>query len=191
MLPSGIISSPGRGWLRRRITVGTLLVLTLLALLAGSWPGGAASANGAVRLVVTDETAGPYLLRVGILPADPSLGPLHVSILLREANGGAAVHDATVTVAIDGPGTAEQAPADNSPQNPELYEGNLWLDALGEWSVTLDIDSPLGQASYAFGVRAAAEGGFNLMWIIVAAAAVLVAGSLAWSQWQRRRRLAR
>ena len=191
MLLSGIIPSPGRGWPGRRIPVLTLLALALSALLAGIWPGGAASANGAVRLVVTDETAGPYLLRVGILPSDPSLGPLHVSILLREANGGAAVHDATVTVALTGPGTAEQAPAPNSPQNPELYEGNLWLDALGEWSVTLDIDSPLGRATHAFNVRAAAEGGFNLMWIIVAAAAVLVAGSLAWSQWQRRRRLAR
>ena len=191
MLLSGIIPSPGRGWLRRRITVLTLLALAMSALLAGIWPGGAASANGAVRLVVTDETAGPYLLRVGILPADPSLGPLHVSILLREANGGAAVNDATVSVALTGPGAAGQAPAPNSPQSPELYEGNLWLDALGDWSVTLDIDSPLGRATHAFNVRAAAEGGFNLMWVIVAAAAVLVAGSLAWSQWQRRRRLGR
>lgn len=191
MLLSRIIPSPGRGWLRRRILALTLLALAMSALLTGMPPGGTASANGAVRLVVTDETAGPYLLRVGILPADPSLGPLHVSILLREADGGAAVPDATVSLALTGPGAAGQAPAPNSPQNPELYEGNLWLDALGNWSVTLDIDSPRGRASHAFNVRAAAEGGFNLMWIIVAAAAVLVAGSLAWSQWQRRRRLGR
>ena len=190
MLLSGIFRVPGRGWLGRRITVLTLLALAMSTLLAGIWPGGAASANGAVRLVVTDETAGPYLLRVGILPADPSLGPLHVSILLREANGGAAVHDATVSVALTGPGAAGQAPAPNSPQSPELYEGNLWLDALGEWTVTLDIDSPLGRATHAFNVRAA-EGGFNLTWIIVAALLVVLVGSLVWSQWQRRRRLGR
>ena len=79
----------------------------------------------------------------------------------------------------------------NSPQSPQLYEANLLLDALGQWSVTLDIDSPLGPASHTFVIRAAEQGGFNLMYVIVAAAAVLVVGSLVLSQLQRRRRLTR
>ena len=96
-----------------------------------------------------------------------------------------------MSVAATGPGAPSQTEAVNSPQSPQLYEGNLWLDALGDWSLTLDIDSPLGRGSHTFAVRARAEGGFNLMFVIAAAAAVLVVGSLVWSQLQRRRRLSR
>lgn len=169
-----------------RAAVALLALWAALALLSG---GGMASANGAVRLVVIDETAGPYLVRVGVLPGAPTLGPLHLSIRLLEAEGGATVADATVSVAISGPGAPGRTEAANSPQNPELYEGNLWLDALGQWSVTLDIDSPRGQATHAFGIRAAADRGFNLVWVVLLPlAAALLAGSLAWSARQRRRR---
>ncbi len=194
--PSGggqrIIPSPsggGLGWGWR------LPVLTLLAALALALAlyDGTASANGAVRLVVIDEVAGPYQLRVGVLPGDPTLGPLHVSILIQDADTdrNTAVDDATVSVAAAGPGAPSQTEAVNSPQSPQLYEGNLYLDTLGEWSVTLDIESPLGEARHIFTVEAAAERGFNLMFVIVAVAVVLIVASLMASQVQRRRRLRR
>ena len=170
----------------RRVLALSALIAALTTLSIGT-----AFANGAVRLVVIDEVAGPYLLRVGVLPGDPTLGPLHVSILIQDALGETAVDDATVTVAATGPGAASQAEAVNSPQSPQLYEGNLYLDALGDWSLTLNIDSALGQESHTFAVRAAAEGGFNLMFVIAGVAAVLVVGSLVLSQIQRRRRLGR
>ena len=150
-----------------------------------------ASANGSVRLVVLDEIAGPYQLRVGILPADPIAGPLHVSILLLDAQSQDPVENATIRVSASGPGTPGQTDAVNSPQEPQLYEGNLWLDALGDWQVTLDIDSSAGPATHTFNVRAREEGGFNLMFVIVAVAAVLVVATLFWSQLQRRRRITR
>ena len=188
MFSFGIIPSPsggglGWGW--------SLTVLALLAALAAVLYAGTASANGAVKLVVIDEVAGPYLLRVGVLPGDPTLGPLHVSILIQDATGETVVDDATVSVAATGPGAPSQTEAVNSPQSPQVYEGNLWLDALGDWSLTLEIESSLGRGSHTFAVRAREEGGFNLMFVIAAAAAVLVVGSLVWSQLQRRRRLRR
>ena len=183
VIPSYSGGGLGWGW--------SLRVLTLLAVLAAALFTGTASANGAVKLVVIDQEAGPYLLRVGVLPGDPTLGPLHVSILIQDATGETAVDDATVSVAATGPGAPSQTEAVNSPQSPQLYEGNLWLDALGDWSLTLDIESSLGRGSHTFAVRAREEGGFNLMFVIAAAAAVLVVGSLVWSQLQRRRRLSR
>ena len=185
-----IIPSPSGGGLGWGWNLPVLTLFVALVLATGL-SGGTASANGAVRLVVIDEVAGPYLLRVGVLPGDPTLGPLHVSILIQDATGETAVDDATVSVAATGPGAPSQTEAVNSPQSPQLYEGNLWLDALGDWSLTLDIDSPLGRGSHTFTVRAREEGGFNLMFVIAAAAAVLVVGSLVWSQLQRRRRLRR
>ena len=169
----------------------TLLVALVVALTAAVAVG-TASANGSVRLVVIDEVAGPYLLRVGILPADPISGPLHVSIrILNDDEERSPVENASVEVTAAGPGTPGQTEAVSSPQDPSLYEGNLWLDALGDWQVTLDIDSPAGPATHAFNVQAREEGGFNLMFVIVAVAAVLVIGSLFWSQIQRRRRITR
>ncbi len=179
-----------KGFVFSAVSGRVAVFLALLAAVA-ALSGGTASANGAVRLVVVDEVAGPYLLRVGVLPGAPTLGPLHVSILIQDATGETAVEGATVSVAATGPGAPTQTAAVNSPQNPQLYEGNLYLDALGEWSVAVDIESPLGPGRHAFAVRAAAEGGFNLMWAIVAAVAVLVVGSLVLSQLQRRRRLGR
>jgi hypothetical protein len=183
IIPSPSGGGIGWGW--------SLRALALLAVLAAALSVGAASANGAVRLVVIDEVAGPYLLRVGVLPGEPTLGPLHVSILIQDATGETAVEDATVSVAAAGPGAASQTDAVNSPQNPQLYEGNLYLDSLGEWSVALDIRSSLGEAKHIFPVRARAERGFNLMFVIVAVAAVLIVVSLMASQVQRRRRLSR
>ena len=170
----------------RNLAASLALVVVLATLSVGT-----ASANGSVRLVVIDEVAGPYQLRVGILPADPILGPLHLSILILEAQDQSPVEDAAVSISASGAGTPGEAEAVNSPQEPQLYEGNLWLDALGDWAVTLDIDSPAGPATHTFNVRARNEGGFNLMFVIAAAAAVLVVGSLVWSQLQRRRRLSR
>ena len=184
----GAIPSPsggGLGWGWR------LSILTLLAVLAATLFTGTASANGSVRLVVLDEIAGPYQLRVGILPAEPIAGPLHVSILILDAVTKESVEDATVRVSASGPGTPGETEAVNSPQEPQLYEGNLWLDALGDWQVTMDIDSPAGPALHTFNVRAREEGGFNLMFVIVAVAAVLVVATLFWSQLQRRRRITR
>lgn len=182
IIPSLLGGGTGWGW--------RLPVLAFIVALMGVLFAGTASANGSVRLVVIDEVAGPYLLRVGVLPGDPTIGPLHVSTLIQDATGDTAVDAAAVTVTVAGPGSPGTAQAVNSPQSPQLYEANLLLDALGQWSVTLDIDSPLGPASHTFVVQATEEGGFNLMYVIVAAAAVLLVGTLVWSQLQRRRRLA-
>ena len=186
-----VSNSPSFPRKRESIVSERLALFLALSVALAVLSAGTASANGAVKLVVIDEVAGPYLLRVGVLPGDPTLGPLHVSILIQDATGETAVEDATVSVAATGPGAPSQTEAVNSPQSPQLYEGNLWLDALGDWSLTLDIDSSLGQGSHTFAVRAREEGGFNLMFVIAAAAAVLVVGSLVWSQLQRRRRLRR
>ena len=83
---------------------------------------GNASANGSVRLVVIDEVAGPYLLRVGVLPADPIVGPLHLSILILDAETQEAVEDATVRVSVSGAGTPAETDAANSPQSPSCMK---------------------------------------------------------------------
>ena len=96
----------------------------------------------AMRLVVIDEVVGSYLLRVGISPTDPTEGYLQVSVLVLDLQDGSPVDDATVRVSAFGSGTPGQVEAASSPQHPGLYEGNLTLDDVGDWQISLEIDSP-------------------------------------------------
>lgn len=153
--------------------------------------GNEISANGATRLIVKDSKVGPYIIRVGILPGSPKVGLLHLSVLVQDASRAAAVTDATVLLTATGPepeGGTVQVQAFNVPQSPQLYEGNVPLVTLGRWILTLDIDGPSGRGSLDVPLQVTESGGFNLLFVIVGATAVLVIGSLTWSQKQRNRR---
>ena len=171
----------------------TFVVIVLIAVagFALSPSGDEVSANGAARLIVKDAEVGPYIIRVGILPGSPKVGLLHLSILVQDATGAVPVTDATVLMTATSPepgGNTVQVQAFNTPQSPQLYEGNVPLDALGSWILTLDTESPLGRGSLDVPLQVTESGGFNLLFVIIVAATVLVVGSLMWSQKQRGRR---
>jgi len=171
----------------------TFVVIVLIAVagFALSPSGDEVSANGAARLIVKDAEVGPYIIRVGILPGSPKVGLLHLSILVQDATGAVPVTDATVLMTATSPepgGSTVQVQAFNTPQSPQLYEGNVPLDALGSWILTLDTESLLGRGSLDVPLQVTESEGFNLLFVIIVAAAVLVVGSLMWSQKQRGRR---
>ena len=171
----------------------TLAAIVLIAVAGfGLRPSGdAVSANGAARIIVNDAEVGPYIIRVGILPGSPKIGLLHLSILLQDAAREVEVTDATVLMtatSTEPGGGSVQVEAFNTPQSPQLYEGNVPFDALGSWILTLETDSPLGRASLDVPLQVTESGGFNLLFVTVGAAALLIVGSLLWSQRQRGRR---
>ena len=63
------------------------IVLLISTVVASPLQPRQVSANGATRLIVNDEKVGPYLFRVGILPGNPKVGALHLSVLIRAAEG--------------------------------------------------------------------------------------------------------
>ena len=171
--------------------VAVAAIAALLAAVASGWGAGAAQANGAARIIVQDRQAGPFLLRVGIVPGTPTVGLLHLSVLVQDAAGETAVTDAAVSVVAVGPegsGGPVRMEAANSLQSPQLYEGNLSLDALGAWILTVDTESPLGQATLEVPIEVQESSPFNLMFVILGVAVALIAGVLLWSQLQRSRR---
>ena len=179
---------------RRRFITITLLMLAVVSVLSGSqapWTVlGSASANGATRVIVDDERAGPYLLRVGILPGSPKVGTLHVSVLVQDAAGQFTVSDATVMLSVAGPeGSSAGAPvlAVNQPQSPQLYEGNVALNVPGNWTLNLETDSGLGKANLAVPLEVTETTGLNSLFIVVGVVVVLVIGTLIWSQAKRNR----
>ena len=169
-------------------------VVALLAVLIAVVTSGTASvalANGAARIIVQDQPVGPYVLRVGIVPGTPTVGLLHLSILVRDAAAEAPVTAAAVSVVAVGPegsGGPFRMDALNSLGNPQLYEGNLSLDVMGSWVLTLETDSPLGNATLEVPIEVRESSPINLTFIMLGAAVVLVAAALFWSQRLRSRR---
>ena len=165
------------------VAFGTSLVLLTEA--------GSVLANGTTRAVVQNARAGPYQFRVGILPGNPKVGNLHLSILVQDAEAGKTVTDATVMVMATGPMGAAgvgPVPAVNTPQNPQFYDVDIPLDTEGSWTITLETNSRLGEASLAVSLEVTRADGLNLVWPAAGAAAVLALAFWTWKRTRPRRR---
>ena len=171
-----------------RLSVAVFLVLafgTLPAAFTGISP---VLANGATRAVVQDARAGPYQLQVGILPGSPKVGNLHLSIIVQDAEDETIITDAIVLVAAKGPvGAADVAPvqAVSSPLSPQSYEVDIPLDTAGSWTVTLETDGRLGNASLDLPLEVTEPDGLPVAWL--AAGVVAVVALVVWT-WRRIRR---
>ncbi len=154
-------------------------------------PGKPISANGTTRPVVKNHRVGPYEFQVGILPGSPKVGNLHLSILIKDAETGTPVTDATVTLTATGPeGATNVGPAlaVNTPQNPQFYDVDMSLDVEGSWTVTLETKSGLGSANVALPLQVTKPGGFSLIPLLVGVGIFLALGFWAWDRIRLRRR---
>ena len=166
------------------------LALLLLALLLIGLPPPAAYANGAVRIIADDRAAGPYLLRVGIAPAEPVVGLLHISVLVQQAGTEQPLSGAAVRLRAAGPpesAGAVSADALGTAQTPHIYEGNLELDAAGAWTLTVAVDAEPGAAMLELPLQARPGGPINLGYVAMGAIAALLVVAVAWTALQRNR----
>ena len=162
---------------------GSLILRTLtLALLLVTAPSvfipsvGMAEANGGARPVVTNATVGPYKMQVGIFPGQPRVGNLHLSIRVEDASGEQVLTGATVYASLAGPPGATSVglvPAVNTPQNPQTYDVDMPLDMIGSWTLTLETDSELGQASLDVPLEVVEPEGFDLILLLAGGVAIL------------------
>lgn len=147
-----------------------------------------ASANGATRLIVKDVRAGPYLFRIGILPGSPKVGNLHLSVLIHSADGDAPINDGRIIVTATGQEaemTAGPVLATNTPQNPQVFDADITLTAIGSWTLSLETDSSLGQGTLEVPLQVTEAGGINLLIVVAIVALVVIIGALGCSQVQR------
>ena len=157
----------------RTLTLTLLLAAAPAALISGIET---AQANGGTRPVVTNKTVGPYKLQVGIFPSKPRVGNLHLSIMVEDAVRGQPLADATVFVSLAGPAGATNVgpvPANNTPQNPQFYDVNMPLDMIGSWTLTLETNSNLGQASLDVPLEVAEPEGFDLILLLTGVVVIL------------------
>ena len=188
------------------------LAAPIIAVFASAWGGmempallgATVHANGfTVPLVQGDS--GPYTYRVGIWPAKPMVGNLHMAIALTSEHGpvtGATV-DVRGRIGQKGP-LSEPVAAPGYFLQPWSYELDLNLREPGRWTFEIKIDSLLGATVIEVPMEVAAEsgressggpegdnkapGGAGPNWaLITGALAVLVLGFGGWMFIQRQR----
>ncbi len=152
---------------------------------------GTAIANGGTRPVVKNERVGPYELEVGILPGNPRVGTLHLSILVKDLQEGKTITNADVTVMANGPEGAtnvDRVRAANTLQTPQFYEKNILLDMKGSWTLTLEVASDLGEAELVVPLEVSSPSGFNFTYVIAVAIALLALSVWTWDRIKGRKR---
>ena len=125
-----------------------LAVLVLALLLIAPLSSVAAQTEdpiGAERGV--NVIAGPHAVRVVVINSNLGAGFLQIALFVTDANTGETVPDAKVVVIAnnDDPTFEGWATALNSPALPQRYDVRMNLDATGEWVISVDVSSSLGQ----------------------------------------------
>ena len=163
-------------------------------------PGAAVHANGfTVPLVEGDS--GPYTHLVGIWPAEPVVGNLHMAIALTSEQGpvtGAAV-DVRARIGRNGP-LSEPVPAPGYFLQPWSYELDMNLREPGQWTFEIKLDSSLGETVLEVAGKSSqqtsrfqedANSSLGLdgpNWVLIAAAATVLALSSGGWIFMRRQR---
>ena len=152
---------------RRGPATWSLSVAAFAVLALALWPT-LVHGNGAAVAIVKNRQVGPYEIEVGILPGAPKVGNLHLSILVRDRDSGNSITDAQVQTAVVGPeGATDYGPALalNTRTTPQFYEVDIPLDAVGTWTLTLDLDGGLGRESVSLPIEVTEGSGFSLAFI--------------------------
>lgn len=164
----------------------------LLAMLAAALAAVPASAEGpgtgGRRVMLDEEPAGPYLLRVVTSPTPPRVENLYVEVRVVDAASGATVTDAEVRARAEP--TEGQAPPVESPAThdiapiPSEYAAHLPVSNAGVWRVTVSVDGAEGSAEVSFLTRV---GGSTALGSLLAvglpiAGLVLLAAVFLWLQ---------
>ncbi len=142
------------------------------------------------------QIAEPYDVRVDLYPSRLRIGTTVVGIYVWEASTCQPVTDATITLWTRHGEADEQkkATANNirEESEPERYHAQMTLDAPGDWQVTIDISSDLGDAALVAPTLTVEEARQDMggRWVFIAVLLVIIAGAAyLWWSTQRRRRL--
>lgn len=143
-----------------------------------------ASANGRATLVLSKEQ-GPYQIDVSILPGQAVVANTHVSVLVKSLESGDPITEASVILSATGPEGSTALGPIPAPNDfvPQFFETDVPFDLPGDWEMTVDVASDLGEASVVVPMSVR-EGGANINWILMAALAVVIVTVGVWT-WDR------
>lgn len=93
---------------------------------------------------------GPFVIGVRILPLQPVVGQLHVTITVDLLETGDPVEDARIRITArhsQGEGEAQFSPALNIPTQRQFYDANFHIDYGGAWDFEVEVKSDAGEGT--------------------------------------------
>ena len=164
-----------------------------LALAAALGLGTIWANGGAVEIFRGNQ--GPYELVVGVLPEEPAVGTVHLSVTPLDALSSRIVTDAEILVVANDPegDPTYQARALNTPASPQVYETNITFESPGAWTLLVTVENQaLGQTTFTIPLAIAPPAipsGRSGTYVFVGIMVVLIAGGLwVWHSGRRQRR---
>ena len=94
-----------------------------------------------------DVIAGPHAVRVVIINSNPAAGFIQMAMFITDASTGETVSDARVILLANNNGEDFESvwTAHNSPNDPRRYDTRMNLGSTGDWIISVDVSSSLGQ----------------------------------------------
>jgi hypothetical protein len=94
-----------------------------------------------------DVIAGPHAVRVVIINSNPAAGFIQMAMFITDASTGETVSDARVILLANNNGEDLESvwTAHNSPNAPRRYDTRMNLGSTGDWIISVDVSSSLGQ----------------------------------------------
>ena len=94
---------------------------------------------------------GAYEIVVGITPASPAVGVVHLSVTPLDAQTSLPVSGAKITIVANDPAGQPkyQAKAVSSPSLPQYYDANFTIESPGLWTFYVAVESSLGEVTFA------------------------------------------
>lgn len=122
----------------------SVLLLAILLVLFSPMLESEVNANGD-SVEIFRERSGPYEVVLGVLPQQPTVGTIHLTITPIDAQTSEPVKNSQITiVAYDPSGKpAYKVRALNTPNNPTYYDANLTVPKPGIWILKLSIENEL------------------------------------------------
>lgn len=127
--------------------IGLSALALVLLLMAPLFPAAAQDEDLTGEQRGVNVIAGPHAVRVVVVNSNLAAGFVKLVLFVTSAETGEPVPDAKVTILsnneeqdLDGWATAL-----NSPGMPERYDVRMKLNSTGEWLISVDVSSSLGQ----------------------------------------------
>ncbi len=131
---------------RPRLLLATAIVL--FATLFGAGPDEAAAHGDGTEIF--QQADGPFVIALRILPLQPLVGQLHVTITVDLLETGEPVEDARIRVTgriRNGDASALFSPALNIPTERRYYDANFDIDDDGTWDFEVEVVADAGEGS--------------------------------------------
>ena len=113
-------------------------------------------ANGAATHF-KQQIAGPYEVSLATTPRNPSVGPIHLTVMVTDASSKRFITNAEISLTGKPPKPYENAlkniETERDALYPNIYDATTSVEYSGVWAFVINVDGDLGKASAEFYVE--------------------------------------